>query len=166
MAWSDRVEGCRFGQGERTWNVYLLTLGMNLYSQGVDPGIDFSDIDHIRPTGEHCTQMDGHPRHPYGGDLVDTAFSGSHQDAIKKGFDERARQVKQAGGDETAVPWDVPYLPVDPADVGRTYEAVIRVNSQSGKGGVAYLQIGRASCRGREEVEETEVVMDGGGDGA
>ncbi len=139
MAGADRVEGCLFGQGERTGNVDLLTLGMNLYSQGVDPGIDFSDIDHIRRTVEHCTQMDVHGRHPYGGDLVYTAFSGSHQDAIKKGFDERTRQVNDAGGDETAVPWDVPYLPVDPADVGRTYEAVIRVNSQSGKGGVAYL---------------------------
>ena len=139
MAGADRVEGCLFGQGERTGNVDLLTLGMNLYTQGVDPGIDFSDIDHIRRTVEYCTRMDVHPRHPYGGDLVYTAFSGSHQDAIKKGFEERARRVEQAGGDETAVPWDIPYLPVDPEDVGRTYEAVIRVNSQSGKGGVAYL---------------------------
>lgn len=139
MAGADRVEGCLFGQGERTGNVDLLTLGMNLYSQGIDPGIDFSDIDHIRRTVEHCTQMDVHPRHPWGGDLVYTAFSGSHQDAIKKGFDARNAQVAQAGGDDTAVAWDIPYLPVDPEDLGRSYEAVIRVNSQSGKGGVAYL---------------------------
>lgn len=139
MAGADRVEGCLFGQGERTGNVDLLTLGMNLYTQGVDPGIDFSNIDHIRRTVEFCTRMDVHPRHPYGGDLVFTAFSGSHQDAIKKGFDDRARRVAEAGGDETAVPWDIPYLPVDPEDVGGNYEAVIRVNSQSGKGGVAYL---------------------------
>ncbi|GAB2987921.1 MAG TPA: 2-isopropylmalate synthase [Actinotalea caeni] len=139
MAGADRVEGCLFGQGERTGNVDLVTLAMNLYSQGIDPGIDFSDIDGVRRTVEHCTRMDVHPRHPYGGDLVYTAFSGSHQDAIKKGFAHRAEQVAQAGGDETAVVWDVPYLPVDPGDVGRTYEAVIRVNSQSGKGGVAYL---------------------------
>jgi len=139
MAGADRVEGCLFGQGERTGNVDLLTLGMNLYSQGIDPGIDFSDIDEIRRTVEYCTRMDVHPRHPYGGDLVYTAFSGSHQDAIKKGFVFRQQQVAEAGGDETAVPWDLPYLPVDPSDVGRSYEAVIRVNSQSGKGGVAYL---------------------------
>lgn len=139
MAGADRVEGCLFGQGERTGNVDLLTLGMNLYSQGVDPGIDFSDIDEVRRTVEQCTRMDVHPRHPYGGDLVYTAFSGSHQDAIKKGFAARAQQVADAGGEETAVPWDLPYLPVDPSDVGRSYEAVIRVNSQSGKGGVAYL---------------------------
>ncbi|WP_420110883.1 2-isopropylmalate synthase [Pseudactinotalea sp.] len=139
MAGADRVEGCLFGQGERTGNVDLLTLGMNLYSQGIDPGIDFSDIDEIRRTVEHCTRMDVHPRHPYGGDLVYTAFSGSHQDAIKKGFAHRAEQVAQAGGEDTSVPWDLPYLPVDPSDVGRNYEAVIRVNSQSGKGGVAYL---------------------------
>ncbi|MFV0426682.1 MAG: 2-isopropylmalate synthase, partial [Beutenbergiaceae bacterium] len=139
MAGADRVEGCLFGQGERTGNVDLITLGLNLYSQGVDPGIDFSDIDGIRRTVEHCTRMDVHPRHPYGGDLVYTAFSGSHQDAIKKGFAHRADQVAQADGQDTAVPWDLPYLPVDPEDVGRNYEAVIRVNSQSGKGGVAYL---------------------------
>lgn len=139
MAGADRVEGCLFGQGERTGNVDLVTLGMNLVSQGVDAGIDFSDIDHVRRTVEHCTQMDVHPRHPYGGDLVYTAFSGSHQDAIKKGLAVRDARVAAAEGDELAVPWDVPYLPVDPRDVGRTYEAVIRVNSQSGKGGVAYL---------------------------
>ena len=139
MAGADRVEGCLFGQGERTGNVDLITLGMNLYTQGVDPMIDFSDIDEVRRTVEHCTQMDVPPRHPYGGDLVYTAFSGSHQDAIKKGFTLREEKVAAAGGDETAVAWNVPYLPVDPEDVGRNYEAVIRVNSQSGKGGVAYL---------------------------
>src|SRR5690625_995377 len=139
MAGADRVEGCLFGQGERTGNVDLVTLGLNLFSQGIDPQIDFSDIDEIRRTVEQCTQMDVHPRHPYGGDLVYTAFSGSHQDAIKKGFTVREQQVAAAGGDHTKVPWNVPYLPVDPADVGRTYEAVVRVNSQSGKGGVAYL---------------------------
>ena len=139
MAGADRVEGCLFGQGERTGNVDLITLGMNLYTQGVDPMIDFSDIDEVRRTVEHCTQMDVPPRHPYGGDLVYTAFSGSHQDAIKKGFTLREEKVAADGGDQTAVAWNVPYLPVDPEDVGRNYEAVIRVNSQSGKGGVAYL---------------------------
>ncbi len=139
MAGADRIEGCLFGQGERTGNVDLVTLGMNLYSQGIDPLIDFSDIDAIRRTVQHCTQMDVHPRHPYGGDLVYTAFSGSHQDAIKKGFAARERAVEEAGGVESDVPWNLPYLPVDPRDVGRDYEAVIRVNSQSGKGGVAYL---------------------------
>ena len=139
LAGADRVEGCLFGQGERTGNVDLVTLGLNLFSQGVDPQIDFSDIDGIRRTVEQCTQMDVHPRHPYGGDLVYTAFSGSHQDAIKKGLIVREERVAEAGGDKNAVAWDVPYLPVDPYDVGRTYEAVVRVNSQSGKGGVAYL---------------------------
>ncbi len=139
LAGADRIEGCLFGQGERTGNVDLVTLGMNLFSQGVDPMIDFSDIDEIRRTVEQCTQMDIHPRHPYGGDLVYTSFSGSHQDAIKKGFAHRAEKVAAAGGDERAVVWDLPYLPIDPKDVGRTYEAVVRVNSQSGKGGVSYL---------------------------
>ena len=134
MAGADRVEGCLFGNGERTGNVCLVTLGMNLFSQGVDPMIDFSDIDEIRRTVEYCNQLDVHPRHPYGGDLVYTAFSGSHQDAIKKGFEALERDWA-AGGTQ----WEVPYLPIDPKDVGRTYEAVIRVNSQSGKGGVAYL---------------------------
>mgnify|MGYP001765298867 CR=1 FL=1 len=138
MAGADRVEGCLFGQGERTGNVDLVTLALNLFSQGVDPQVDVSDIDHVRRTVEHCTQMDVHPRHPYGGDLVYTAFSGSHQDAIKKGFAHRTAQVAAAGS-EDAVPWQLPYLPVDPHDVGRTYEAVVRVNSQSGKGGIAYL---------------------------
>ncbi len=132
MAGADRVEGCLFGQGERTGNVDLVTLGMNLFSQGVDPMIDFSRIDEIRRTWEYCNQMEVHPRHPYVGDLVYTAFSGSHQDAIKKGFEAMA--AEGAGG-----MWDVPYLPIDPKDVGRSYEAVIRVNSQSGKGGVAYV---------------------------
>jgi 2-isopropylmalate synthase len=131
MAGADRVEGCLFGQGERTGNVDLVTLGMNLFSQGVDPMIDFSAIDEIRRTWEYCNQMEVHPRHPYAGDLVYTAFSGSHQDAIKKGF--------EAMGDRTDGVWDVPYLPIDPMDVGRSYEAVIRVNSQSGKGGIAYV---------------------------
>ncbi|MEE6272560.1 2-isopropylmalate synthase [Georgenia sp. MJ206] len=139
LAGADRVEGCLFGQGERTGNVDLVTLGLNLFSQGIDPQIDFSDIDGIRRTVEQCTQMDVHPRHPYGGDLVYTAFSGSHQDAIKKGFAVREARVAAAGGDDEKVVWEVPYLPVDPHDVGRSYEAVVRVNSQSGKGGVAYL---------------------------
>ncbi len=134
MAGAQRVEGCLFGNGERTGNVCLVTLGLNLLTQGVDPGIDFSDINEIIRTVEHCNQLPVHPRHPYGGDLVFTAFSGSHQDAIKKGL--AARAVDTALGNPT---WDVPYLPIDPADVGRTYDAVIRVNSQSGKGGIAYL---------------------------
>ena len=138
MAGADRIEGSLFGQGERTGNVDLITLGMNLYTQGIDPMIDFSDIDRIRRTAEYCNQMDVHARHPYGGDLVYTSFSGSHQDAIKKGFDVRNEAVAAAGADDE-VPWNVPYLPVDPGDVGRSYEAVIRVNSQSGKGGVSYL---------------------------
>ncbi|MDO5494571.1 MAG: 2-isopropylmalate synthase [bacterium] len=139
MAGADRVEGCLFGQGERTGNVDLVTLAMNLYTQGVDPQVRLTDIDHVRRTVEQCTQMDVPERWPYGGDLVYTAFSGSHQDAIKKGFDERVSALAAAGGDEEAVTWALPYLPVDPHDVGRTYEAVVRVNSQSGKGGVAYL---------------------------
>ncbi|MDO5727174.1 MAG: 2-isopropylmalate synthase, partial [Bowdeniella nasicola] len=139
MAGADRVEGCLFGQGERTGNVDLVTLALNLFSQGIEPTIDLSDIDNIRRTVEQCTRMDVHPRHPYGGDLVYTAFSGSHQDAIGKGFARREADVATAGGADRAVVWQVPYLPVDPHDVGRTYEAVVRVNSQSGKGGVAYL---------------------------
>ncbi len=134
MAGADRIEGCLFGNGERTGNVCLVTLGMNLHSQGIDPGIDFSDINEVIRTVEHCNQLPVHPRHPYGGELVFTAFSGSHQDAIKKGL--TAREADLARGDQV---WDVPYLPVDPADLGRSYEAVIRVNSQSGKGGIAYL---------------------------
>ena len=139
LAGADRIEGCLLGQGERTGNVDLLTLGLNLFSQGIDPGIDFSDVDEIRRTVEHCTQMEASPRAPYVGDLVYTSFSGSHQDAIKKGFAARKTKVDAAGGDENAVVWELPYLPIDPHDVGRSYEAVVRVNSQSGKGGVAYL---------------------------
>ena len=139
MAGADRVEGCLFGHGERTGNVCLVTLGMNLFSQGVDPMIDFSDIDEIRRTVEYCTQLPVHPRHPYAGDLVYTAFSGSHQDAIKKGLEDLDRIAAEQGKPVSEVPWEAPYLPIDPKDVGRTYEAVIRVNSQSGKGGVAYV---------------------------
>ncbi|MGP4111056.1 2-isopropylmalate synthase [Streptomyces sp. 4N509B] len=139
MAGADRVEGCLFGQGERTGNVDLVTLGMNLFSQGVDPQIDFSDIDEVRRTWEYCNQMQVPPRHPYVGDLVYTAFSGSHQDAIKKGFEAMETEAAERGVPVERLPWDVPYLPIDPKDVGRSYEAVIRVNSQSGKGGVAYV---------------------------
>ncbi|NUU20015.1 MAG: 2-isopropylmalate synthase, partial [Streptomycetaceae bacterium] len=139
MAGADRVEGCLFGHGERTGNVDLVTLGMNLFSQGIDPMVDFSEIDEIRRTVEYCTQLPVHPRHPYAGDLVYTAFSGSHQDAIKKGFEALERDAAEAGRSRDEMPWGVPYLPIDPKDVGRTYEAVIRVNSQSGKGGVAYV---------------------------
>ncbi|WP_030413714.1 2-isopropylmalate synthase [Streptomyces sp. NRRL S-1448] len=139
MAGADRIEGCLFGQGERTGNVDLVTLGMNLFSQGVDPQIDFSQIDEIRRTSEYCNQMEVHPRHPYAGDLVYTAFSGSHQDAIKKGFDAMEAEAAAAGKTVDDIEWAVPYLPIDPKDVGRSYEAVIRVNSQSGKGGIAYV---------------------------
>ncbi|MET9129718.1 2-isopropylmalate synthase [Streptomyces antibioticus] len=139
MAGADRVEGCLFGQGERTGNVDLVTLGMNLFSQGVDPQIDFSDIDEIRRTWEYCNQMQVHPRHPYVGDLVYTSFSGSHQDAIKKGFDAMEADAAAKGVTVDDIEWAVPYLPIDPKDVGRSYEAVIRVNSQSGKGGIAYV---------------------------
>ena len=129
MAGADRVEGCLFGNGERTGNVDIVTLALNLYTQGVNPGLDFSDINAVARTVEHCNQLPIHPRHPYVGDLVFTAFSGSHQDAIKKGFSALDKKGL----------WNVPYLPIDPADVGRTYDSIIRVNSQSGKGGVAYL---------------------------
>ncbi|MEU4683323.1 2-isopropylmalate synthase [Streptomyces xinghaiensis] len=139
MAGADRVEGCLFGQGERTGNVDLVTLGMNLFSQGIDPMIDFSRIDEIRRTAEYCNQMEVHPRHPYAGDLVYTSFSGSHQDAIKKGFEDMDARAAAAGKTVDDIEWAVPYLPIDPKDVGRSYEAVIRVNSQSGKGGVAYV---------------------------
>ena len=139
MAGADRVEGCLFGHGERTGNVCLVTLGMNLFSQGIDPQIDFSDIDEIRRTVEYCTQLPVHPRHPYAGDLVYTAFSGSHQDAIKKGLEALEEEAERAGHPVEEHPWEAPYLPIDPKDVGRSYEAVIRVNSQSGKGGVAYV---------------------------
>jgi len=139
LAGADRVEGCLFGNGERTGNVCLVTLGMNLFSQGIDPMIDFSDIDEVRRTVEYCNQLPVHPRHPYAGELVYTAFSGSHQDAIKKGFDTWQADAAAAGVAPADFAWAVPYLPIDPRDVGRTYEAVIRVNSQSGKGGVAYI---------------------------
>ncbi|MEP6817877.1 MAG: 2-isopropylmalate synthase, partial [Marmoricola sp.] len=139
MAGADRVEGCLFGHGERTGNVDLVTLGLNLFSQGVEPMIDFSDIDEIRRTVEYCTQLPVHPRHPYAGDLVYTAFSGSHQDAIKKGLEALEEEARSGGHSVRDHAWEAPYLPIDPLDVGRTYEAVIRVNSQSGKGGVAYI---------------------------
>ncbi|REE99313.1 2-isopropylmalate synthase [Thermomonospora umbrina] len=139
LAGADRIEGCLFGNGERTGNVCLVTLGLNLFTQGVDPMIDFSDVDEIRRTVEYCNQIAVHERHPYGGDLVYTAFSGSHQDAIKKGFDHLERDAAAAGVPVPEFHWEVPYLPIDPKDVGRSYEAVIRVNSQSGKGGVAYI---------------------------
>ncbi len=139
QAGADRIEGCLFGNGERTGNVDLVTLGLNLFSQGVDPMIDFSDIDEIRRTVEYCNQMPVHERSPYGGDLVFTAFSGSHQDAIKKGLEDLDRVAEIEGGSRHTVNWEVPYLPIDPQDLNRSYEAIIRVNSQSGKGGVAYL---------------------------
>jgi 2-isopropylmalate synthase len=139
QAGADRIEGCLFGNGERTGNVCLVTLGMNLFSQGIDPQIDFSDIDEIRRTVEYCNQLPVGERHPWGGDLVFTAFSGSHQDAINKGFDALHTDAERAGEPVDQFAWEVPYLPIDPKDVGRTYEAVIRVNSQSGKGGVAYI---------------------------
>jgi 2-isopropylmalate synthase len=139
MAGADRVEGCLFGHGERTGNVCLVTLAMNLFSQGIDPQVDVSDIDEVRRTVEYCTQLPVHPRHPYAGDLVYTAFSGSHQDAIKKGLEDLERRAADLGVQVSEMPWEAPYLPIDPKDVGRSYEAVIRVNSQSGKGGVAYL---------------------------
>ena len=139
QAGADRIEGCLFGNGERTGNVCLVTLGLNLFSRGVDPQIDFSNIDEIRRTVEYCNQLPVHERHPYGGDLVYTAFSGSHQDAINKGLDAMKIAADEQDADEADILWQVPYLPIDPKDVGRTYEAVIRVNSQSGKGGVAYI---------------------------
>jgi len=132
MAGAERVEGCLFGNGERTGNVDLVTLALNLYTQGIDPGLDLSDINHVARTVEHCNQLPVHPRHPYAGDLVFTAFSGSHQDAIRKGMALQAAQPPDA-------PWDVPYLPIDPKDLGRNYDALVRINSQSGKGGIAFL---------------------------
>ena len=139
LAGAQRIEGCLFGNGERSGNVDLVTLGLNLYSQGIDPMIDFSDIDKIRRTAEYCNRIDVHERHPYAGDLVYTSFSGSHQDAIKKGFEALERSATESGVPIDELAWNVPYLPIDPKDVGRSYEAVIRVNSQSGKGGVAYI---------------------------
>ncbi|MBF7143104.1 MULTISPECIES: 2-isopropylmalate synthase [Pseudomonas] len=151
MAGADRVEGCLFGNGERTGNVDLVTLGLNLYTQGINPQLDFSDIDGVRKVVEECNQLPVHPRHPYVGDLVHTAFSGSHQDAIRKGLTQQQ---------EGAV-WEVPYLPIDPADIGRSYEAVIRVNSQSGKGGITYLleQEYGISLPRRMQIEFSQVVQ-------
>lgn len=139
LAGAQRVEGCIFGNGERTGNVDIATLALNLHAQGIDPMIDFSDIDEIRRTVEYSTRVEIHPRHPYVGDLVHTAFSGTHQDAIKKGFTEHRARSLTEGKPEQELEWRVPYLPIDPADIGRSYDAVIRVNSQSGKGGIAYL---------------------------
>ena len=151
MAGADRVEGCLFGNGERTGNVDLVTVALNMYTQGVNPQLDFSDIDGVRKVVEECNQMPVHPRHPYVGDLVHTAFSGSHQDAIRKGF------AQQKAGRL----WEVPYLPIDPADIGRSYEAVIRVNSQSGKGGITYLleQEYGISLPRRMQIEFSQVVQ-------
>jgi 2-isopropylmalate synthase len=162
MAGADRIEGCLFGNGERTGNVCLVTLGLNLFSQGIDPQIDFSDIDEIRRTVEYCNQLPVPERHPYAGDLVYTAFSGSHQDAIKKGFDALEKAAATAGVPVSEFPWSVPYLPVDPKDVGRTYEAVIRVNSQSGKGGVAYIMKSEHALDlpRRLQIEFSRVVQD------
>jgi len=139
LAGAQRIEGCIFGNGERTGNVDIATLALNLHAQGIDPMIDFSDIDEIRRTVEHCTRIAVHPRHPYVGDLVHTAFSGTHQDAIRKGFAEHRSRAAELDRPQSEIAWRVPYLPIDPADVGRTYDAVIRVNSQSGKGGIAYV---------------------------
>lgn len=139
MAGADRIEGCLFGNGERTGNVDLVALGLNLFTQGIDPQIDFSNLDDIRRTAEYCNQLKVHERSPWAGDLVYTAFSGSHQDAVKKGFEAMAATAAAQGTTVGQIEWSVPYLPIDPKDVGRSYEAVIRVNSQSGKGGVAYL---------------------------
>ncbi len=161
QAGADRIEGCLFGNGERTGNVCLVTLGLNLFSRGVDPQIDFSNIDEIRRTVEYCNQLPVHERHPYGGDLVYTAFSGSHQDAINKGLDAMKVAADEANEDVDDMLWQVPYLPIDPKDVGRTYEAVIRVNSQSGKGGVAYIMKadhGLALPR-RLQIEFSQVIQ-------
>ncbi len=161
LAGADRIEGCLFGNGERTGNVCLVTLGLNLFSQGIDPMINFSDIDEIRRSVEYCNQLPVHPRHPYAGDLVYTAFSGSHQDAIKKGFEALEAEAVGAGVPFAEYPWAVPYLPIDPHDVGRTYEAVIRVNSQSGKGGVAYIMKAeyRLDLPRRLQIEFSRVIQ-------
>jgi 2-isopropylmalate synthase len=154
LAGADRVEGTLFGNGERTGNVDVVTLGMNLFSQGVEPNLDISNIDQIRRTAEYCNQLPVHPRHPYAGDLVYTAFSGSHQDAIKKGM--------AAMSESNSELWEVPYLPIDPADVGRDYEAIIRINSQSGKGGIAYILQEEFSLNlpRRLQVEFSQVVQE------
>lgn len=161
MAGADRVEGCLFGHGERTGNVDLVTLALNLYTQGVDPQLNFHDIDHVRRTVEYCTGLPVHPRQPYAGDLVYTAFSGSHQDAIKKGLESLERQAAAEGKTVADIEWEAPYLPIDPHDVGRNYEAVIRVNSQSGKGGVAYLMKTEAKMElpRRLQMEFSRVVQ-------
>ncbi|MGJ6979562.1 2-isopropylmalate synthase [Aestuariimicrobium soli] len=161
MAGADRVEGCLFGHGERTGNVDLVTLAMNLFSQGIDPQVDFSDIDEVRRTVEYCTGLPVHPRHPYAGDLVYTAFSGSHQDAIKKGLEALEKQAAAEGVGLHEVAWEAPYLPIDPHDVGRTYEAVIRVNSQSGKGGMAYIMKNehKLNLPRRLQIEFSRVVQ-------
>ncbi len=161
QAGADRIEGCLFGNGERSGNVCLVTLGLNLFSRGVDPQIDFSNIDEIRRTVEYCNQLPVHERHPYGGDLVYTAFAGSHQDAINKGLDAMKVTANETGKDVDEILWQVPYLPIDPRDIGRTYEAVIRVNSQSGKGGVAYIMKtdhGLALPR-RLQIEFSQVIQ-------
>lgn len=162
LAGADRIEGCLFGNGERTGNVDLVTLGMNLYSQGIDPMIDFSDMDHIRRTVEYCNQLPVPERSPWGGDLVFTAFSGSHQDAIKKGFEAMDADAAAAGKHVDEIEWAVPYLPIDPKDIGRSYEAVIRVNSQSGKGGVAYLLKSEHNLDlpRRAQIEFSHVIQD------
>jgi 2-isopropylmalate synthase len=161
MAGADRIEGCLFGNGERTGNVDLITLGLNMFSQGVDPMINFGNIDEIKRTVEFCNQLPVPERSPYGGDLVYTAFSGSHQDAIKKGFEHLERDAKTAGVPVADFTWAVPYLPIDPKDVGRSYEAVIRVNSQSGKGGVAYLMKAdhKLDLPRRLQIEFSKVVQ-------
>ena len=161
LAGADRIEGTLFGNGERTGNVCLVTLGMNMVSHGIDPHIDFSDIDEIRRTVEYGNQLRVPERHPYGGDLVFTAFSGSHQDAIKKGFEHLERDAKAAGNAVDDHTWAVPYLPIDPKDIGRSYEAVIRVNSQSGKGGVAYLMKSehQLDLPRRHQIEFSKIVQ-------
>ncbi len=160
LAGADRVEGCLFGQGERTGNVDLVTLALNLYTQGIDPQVDLSNIDEVRRTVEYCTGMGVPDRTPYAGDLVYTSFSGSHQDAIRKGFSLREKQVKDAGS-ELDVTWAIPYLPIDPHDVGRTYEAIVRVNSQSGKGGVAFLMssVHNLELPRRLQIEFSKIVQ-------
>jgi 2-isopropylmalate synthase len=161
LAGADRIEGTLFGNGERTGNVCLVTLGMNMVSHGIDPHIDFSDIDEIRRTVEYANQLKVPERHPYGGDLVFTAFSGSHQDAIKKGFEHLERDAAAAGVPVDQHTWAVPYLPIDPKDIGRSYEAVIRVNSQSGKGGVAYLLKSEhhLDLPRRQQIEFSKIVQ-------
>ena len=161
MAGADRIEGCLFGNGERTGNVCLVTLGLNMFSQGIDPEIDFRNIDEIKLTVEHCNQLPVAERHPYGGDLVFTAFSGSHQDAINKGLDWMKKDAATAGVPVDEFRWEVPYLPIDPKDVGRSYEAVIRVNSQSGKGGVTYIMKSEHNLElpRRLQIEFSQVIQ-------